>query len=160
MNCLSKIEMQLYADKELESALKAHIELHLLNCTTCNKLYESTLKDIKMVHTIISARENKYDFNSEIPTFKLTQRKESRPLHKNKHMFLKIVATLILIAICGTFVIKKNFKKTTLANIDNVSLELNNHQEPNKQWHENQIIMVITDENGEPVHTYITIEKK
>jgi hypothetical protein len=151
MKCLNREEMQIYIDHEFSLLKQNEIHQHIENCKTCLTLYDEAIIEKKLLINVLSYYNEETSSNN-IPEFILPKRKQ----RKYNLKILKIAASIALII--GLFFVfqKKKEPENKQKNIPIFSIESLDNTDPNKKWHNNQMEIVITDENGNIVESFIS----
>ena len=157
MNCLDRVTIQQYIDKELDAAQITKIESHLEECIVCSQLFKEASSEKREVNEFISQLNRDEDFNT-IPEFNF---KSSR----RKSFFFKVTASVpfkvaasIALLIGLFFIIRTNVPSRNVASkdADLQIMELFGNTEPNKAWHNGQMVLILVDENGEVIQSFLS----
>jgi len=153
MNCLNKPEIQEYIDNELSSKKGEEVKKHLQGCKKCSALYEKALKEKETLHKALTIIDR---FPEHIPAPKvLSQKKKIKPSKKLTPLVLKIAAGILIIIGFFTIITRKPTSDHLNSEIDIAIMELINGTDPNKLWIEKQMVIVITDKNGNVIHSML-----
>jgi hypothetical protein len=152
MNCLNETEIQKYLDKEFPEQLLLEIADHLSTCTICKERF-------------VEARETKnqiFSFLDEVRALEQTiEVPEFRPIKQNKSRKLiisvvSVAATVLILIGMGIHLKSQNLKQKQSENTDKATYEITRKADPNKMFHDKQIIVVETNASGEVVETSFT----
>lgn len=143
--------MQLYIDNELSLEKKNEINYHIQNCKICLDLFNEANKEKQTLFNILSCCDDAKT-ETNIPHFIV-------PKRKNKIYTLRVlkIAASVALIVSLYFVFQK--KEQPNINTDNIPIsviESIDNSDPNKKWHNNQMEIVITDENGNIVESFIS----
>lgn len=157
MNCLDRVTIQEYIDKELNAAQIRKIESHLQECAVCNQLYKQANRDKREVNEFISQLNRDEDSNA-IPEFNFYSRKKKSSFYRAISSLSFKMAASIALLIGLFFVIRTNVSSPGVAseNEDLSMLELYGNTEPNKAWHSGQMVVIILDENGDVIQSFLS----
>jgi predicted anti-sigma-YlaC factor YlaD len=150
MNCLSREEIQEYVDMEMDALKRISVIKHLNSCEECGKLHKEQLDDIRFISESLNILEISPD---EIPSI------EKYVKNRLKHRFvisdiLKAVAAIFVITISVSLSIIYFGSSENKPNNDWMVNNVNEYSDPNKQWHDNQMIITLLDNNNELVLSF------
>ena len=151
MKCLNRYEMQLYIDNELSLEKKNEIHIHVQNCKICLELFNEANKEKQTLFNVLSLCDEANP-ETNIPHFDI-------PKRKNKIFAiraLKIAASVALIISLYFIFQKKELPDNKTDNIPISFIEPIDNSDPNKKWHNNQMEIIITDEKGNIVESFIS----
>ncbi len=151
MKCLNRDEMQVYIDNEFSLEKKNEIHDHIENCKVCLELFNEAKKEKQLLLNALSYYDEAKPSNN-IPEFKIPERNQKI---NRLQMFSVAASVALLISLFFVFQKKKepsNKKEDILI----YSIESLDNTDPNKKWHNKQTEIVITDENGNIVETFIS----
>jgi len=151
MNCLSSSKIQEYIDNELDPSGLSLVSNHINSCEECKKLHLELTDDIKFVKITLSV------FNTEpniIP-----------PIEKYSHIkkisvfrmpiFLKASAAVLFIAISISIILTYYQKPEIINENEMMYYSLMNDSDPNEQWHDNQMLITISNDKNEIVFSFL-----
>lgn len=147
-------------DNELDALLLEQIKSHLSECKKCQELYIAASDDKKRIESFLSQMQDSEEPIS-IPEFSLNIKRKPFTRKSRVSLMLKIAAGIVIII--GLFWLintRVSHEQPELSEVDLVVLELMGDTEPNKAWHDTQIVFVITDEKGNVIHSFISNENK
>lgn len=150
MNCLSRIEIQEFLDKEIEPSLIARISDHIEKCDNCAKLYQQAVEDKAMVDKLLGINSEK---NVSIPEFKYPGSR------KKRNILYWVVPALVAAAIIGfIFILRFNSKPVNIKipEAEILMYEFYEGKDLNKLWHEKTQIIILQDEKGNVIQSIIT----
>jgi hypothetical protein len=150
MNCLSRIEIQEFLDKEIEPSLIARISDHIEKCDNCAKLYQQAVEDKAMVDKLLGINSEK---NVSIPEFKY------QGSRKKRNILYWVVPALVAAAIIGfIFILRFNSKPVNIKipEAEILMYEFYEGKDLNKLWHEKTQIIILQDEKGNVIQSIIT----
>ena len=154
MKCLNKVDLLMFIDNELQSDMNIEIEAHLKSCKDCEALYFQLLQDKKMIHDFINKTENQSDIL--VPSFRFIP-ENKKLVRKRLSIFIKVAASVLILAMLfNPILTNREVSDKAMESIAKATMEINRYQDPNKQWHENQIVVVITDDDGKVLHTWVS----
>ncbi len=159
MNCLNRVTIQEYNDKELDTAQILKIESHLQGCDICRKIFEEA-KNSKIELNEFLSQINGVGDSIKIPEFSYNGRRK-KPIYFRVISSLPFkVAASIAVLIVLFFILRTNVSSPDLASedADILLFELIGNTEPNKSWHNSQMVIVITNEEGEVIQSFLSNE--
>jgi len=159
MNCFDRVSIQEYIDKELDTAQMRKIESHLHDCEICSQLYEEANSDKTEIIDFISQLDGVEDSNT-IPGFRYNSQKKKSIYHTVISSLPLKVAAGIALLIGLFFILRTNLPSSSYASedADLLLLELIGNTDPNNSWHNSQMAIVITNEEGEVIQSFLTSE--
>jgi predicted anti-sigma-YlaC factor YlaD len=157
MNCLDRVTIQEYIDKELDAVQMRKIESHLRECDLCSHLYREANIDKSEVNQFISPLYRDEDDHT-IPNFDFNHRRKRSFLYSITSSLPLKVAAGIAFLIGLFFIMRTNVPTHDVASedADLLILELIGNTEPNKAWHHGQMVIVLVDENGEVIQSFLS----
>lgn len=153
MNCLTEGEIQSYLDGELLDLDFVTAKEHLISCPHCSQALQRLQSNKAEIFEILNQLDQHYR-TIEIPAFKPNVAKNNRI----SIIAISSIAASILIFL-GLFNLNQNKKKVQYEqtlNVEKATIELTRNLDPNKMNHENKMIIVITNDEGEVVESYLT----
>ena len=159
MNCLDRVSIQEYIDKELDTAQMRKIESHLHDCENCSQLFEDANSDKTEINDFISQFDGVEDSNT-IPEFSYNGRKKKSVYSRvTSSLPLKVAASIALL-IGLFFILRTNPPPPNLASeyADLLILELIGNTDPNKAWHNSEMVIVMVNEKGEVIQSFLSTE--
>jgi hypothetical protein len=150
MNCLSRIEIQEFLDKEIEPSLIARISDHIEKCDNCAKLYQQAVEDKAIIDKLLGSSSDK---NVSIPEFKYPGSR------KKRNILYWVVPALVAAAIIGfIFILRFNSKPVNIKipEAEILMYEFYEGKDLNKLWHEKTQIIILQDEKGNVIQSIIT----
>lgn len=153
MNCLNRLEIQKCIDNEIEPAFKEEMLGHVKYCQKCSNLYQEAIEEKEMVHTALFELDIFLE-ETEIQKFNHTHQTPKQN-NKKTYFFLKIAGSIILIT--GLFwIFSKKFKSGyNTFETERAIIEMISDTDPNTQWHNKQMIVIVNDEKGELIHSFL-----
>ncbi len=152
MNCLNETEIQRYLDGEFPKHMLPEISEHLISCSICSELYEEAIESKNQVFSFLD-EVSAFEQAIVIPEF----------LPKQYTIRLKLIvywlsaaATILLFVVFGIHMKSQSIKQKQLENTAKATYEFTRNTDPNKMFHDKQIIVVMTNSSGEVVETSIT----
>lgn len=144
MNCIDKISIQKYIDKECSADEKAAIENHLAECDSCQADYKHQLSNSKKIKDSLNQLSVE---NIPIPAFQKKTRNKIRKL-ENQIIYGLSAACLLLFVLL--FVDKKP------DNTQNQLVFTNNQEfDSNKPITEQSLVISIVDADGNRSELYL-----
>ena len=156
MNCLDRITIQMYMDSELPDERFAKIQLHLEKCERCKKLLEDAREGSSEVNAFLSILhegENSITTPPFNPDIKKIRSRRINPVS----LLWKVAAGIALLI--GLFWITQSRPSSQEISLDQAEillLELMGDVEPNKAWHNGQMGIIILDEDGDVLQSFIS----
>ncbi|MCK5694897.1 MAG: zf-HC2 domain-containing protein [Bacteroidales bacterium] len=156
MNCLDRVTIQMYVDKELTDEHSAEIQSHLDKCKKCQDFLEDSRTGKSEINAYLSALHDG-ESNISVPPFNPDMK---RPRFRKRYrisMLGKVAAGIALLV--GLFWIiqsRPSSQELTPDQAELLLLELMGDMEPNKAWHNGQLGIIILDENGEVLQSFIS----
>lgn len=151
MKCLNRDEMQVYIDHEYLPEKKNEIHDHIENCKVCLGLFNEATKEKQLILKALSYYDEATPANN-IPEFKIPGRNQKT----SRLQILSIAASVALLISLYFIFHKKEEPNNKKEDILIYSIESLDNTDPNKKWHNNQIEVLITDENGNIVESFIS----
>lgn len=148
MNCIDKGMIQSYLDKELDRDKAEELQRHIESCVACRVLHNEVREARDVALNLVSQI---YIQNEEIDIPPYSKRLENSQAIKRNIVFsiLKIAAGISLLV--ATFIATYKIISTRENHVDEMAFaatNLVNDQDPNTAWHQNRMVVVLTDENG------------
>lgn len=153
MNCLSRIEVQEYLDKEVNPEMAEKILQHLDSCSECSLLYRQTENDKELVHKLLNMGEQQ-DRDVEIPVFRRPE------IYRKKITVYRLIPYILAASLVAFIVLVRNDKTPDMTGIPEAEILLYQYyqgQDLNKMWHEKSQLIILQDDKGniiEPIVTY------
>lgn len=144
MNCMNKIEIQKYIDKECSANEKIAIEAHLLECNSCTqnlRLQDEQSSSIKKALAQLNAS------NLSIPEFRKPVKTK---FQKIEHYIIYSLSAACLLLFVLIFVDKVNPKKQ-----NQLALMPTWEIDSNRPITEQAIMVSVTDPNGNSTEFFI-----
>ena len=157
MNCLNRVAIQEYIDKELDVTQIRKIESHLHDCEVCSQLYEEANSDKTEINDFISQLDGVED-STTVPDFSYHgRRKKSGYYRVTSYLPLKVAASIVF-SIGLFFILRTNQSPPNLASedADLLILELIGNTDPNKAWHNSEMAIVMVNEKGEVIQSFLS----
>jgi len=151
MNCLNKAKIQEYIDNELGDAEHTLITSHLNSCQECKKLHLELLEDIRLIDAALGI------FKIEprhIPTTEIYTSHQKKAVFRIP-VFIKATAAILLIVISISFILSQYHKSENIEAAKIVVNSFINDTDPNEQWHDNQILLTISNDKNEILFSFI-----
>lgn len=156
MNCLDRITIQMYLDSELPDVQSAEIRLHLKKCETCKKLLEDAREGrsgIRAFLSILQEEESSFSIPSSDPEIKRIGFRKRNPVS----LLWKVAAGIaLLIGLFWIIQSRPSSQDLTPDQADLLLLELMGDVEPNTAWHNGQLGIIILDEKGDILQSFIS----
>lgn len=153
MKCLSRTEIQEFADKELEPSFMAEISDHIEKCKNCSLLYKQAIDDKTLINKLLEI-DNNLEKDFPIPEFVPPH------LYKKKKNVYRLIPFIVAASIIGFIFLFKPVRIPVSEKIPEAEMlmyEFYDGQDLNKMWHEKSQILIIQDEKGniiEPIIIY------
>jgi anti-sigma factor RsiW len=146
----------MYVDKELTDEHSAEIQSHLEKCEKCQDFLEDARTGRSEINAFLSALQNG-ESNISVPPFN-PDMKRTRFRKRNRISMLGKVAAGIALLVGLFWIIqnKPSSQELTPDQAELLLLELMGDMEPNKAWHNGQMGIIILDENGEVLQSFIS----
>jgi len=159
MNCLDRVDIQEYIDSEVDILRRDMIESHLKQCNRCKELFETAIQDKRIINEYISQTYTENEIVI-VPKFDFKLQKKNSPFYRVTSSLPFKVAASIAFLIGLFFIIKTNVQSPDVAynDADLLILELIGNTEPNKAWHNGQMVFVIVNEKGEVIQSFLSGE--
>lgn len=157
MNCLGRVDIQKFIDNEVDVLRRDMIESHLQQCNRCKEIYETAIQDKRIINEFISQTYTENEIIT-VPKFDIKlQKKKSSFYRLTSSLPFKVAASIVFV-IGSFFIIRTNISPPVVASedADLIMLELYGDTEPNKAWHNGQMVFVIVDENGEVIQSFLS----
>lgn len=151
MNCLIRSEIQEYIDKTLSVAKDNYVSNHISNCNVCRKEYHEMIDDLELVHKSLGTLVVKPKQIPSIETY--INSKRTNPV--NVPFVLRMAAALFFILITLIIGISNYHQPKRITEEEWIVNNFLIGTDPNKQWHENQMIITITNSENELVHSFV-----
>lgn len=152
MKCLSRIEMQEFIDKEVALPAENEILSHLKNCEKCSSLYIQVIEDKAMINSLLIETNIDNNLNS-IPEFKL-------PIRNKKNInSLRLITVLVAASLIGFIFLFRYEREPVTEKIPEAEMlmyEFYDGKDLNKLWHDKSQILIIQDEKGKVIQSFIT----
>ena len=157
MNCLDRVDIQKFIDSEVDVFRRDTLESHLQQCSKCKELYEAAIQDKRMINEFVSQTYWEDEIIA-IPKFDMKLQKKKSSIYRIASSLSFKVAASIAFLIGLFFIIRTNVSPPVVASedADLLLLELYGNTEPNKAWHNGQMVFVIVDENGEVIQSFLS----
>jgi len=151
MKCLSRIEMQEFADGEVSHAVETDIINHISACENCKALLQEVNDDKSFINNMLS-QPGESDYESAIPEFVV-------PVRNRKRIFPGIITIVAAAIITGFIFLVRTEKDTVSESIPEAEMlmyEFLDGKDLNKLWHEKTQILIIQDGKGNVIQSIIT----
>lgn len=157
MNCLDRVDIQQYMDSEVDVLRRDMIESHLQQCRRCKELYETAIQDKRIINEFISQTYSENEVIA-VPEFDIKLQKKKSSFYRVASSLPFKVAASIAFLIGLFFIIRTDVPSHNVASedADLMIMELFGNTEPNKAWHNGQMVFVIVDENGEVIQSFLS----
>lgn len=143
MNCLSEIDHQRYIDKEMDDNSLVAISKHLESCEKCMKVYLDILDEIRFVNESLSVLS--VDPKDIPPVDQFVSKTKTQKKSVTISMFIKLAAAILILGLSFT-VVWDYFQKPVIENYnDKIVYDIMEDYDPNEQWHDNQMIVTISN---------------
>jgi len=151
MNCLSNNKIQEYIDNELDASELSLVSNHINSCEECKKLHFELLADISFVNDALSVFKTepknipsieKYSDIKKVSVFRMP-------------IFLKVSAAVLFIAISISIILAYYQKPEIINENEMMYYSLMNDSDPNEQWHDNQMLITISNKKNEIVFSFL-----
>lgn len=151
MNCLNSTDIQKYIDNEMGVAERALVSAHLNSCQECKKLHFDLLEDIRLIDEALEVFKTEPEHIPPIEEYTTAQKEAIFRMP----MFLKVSAAILFIAI-STSVFLTYFQQPEIINQNEmIYYSLMNDSDPNEQWHDNQMLITISNDKNEIVFSFL-----
>jgi len=151
MKCLSRIEMQEFADGEVSHAVENDIINHISACENCKALLQEVNDDKSFINNMLS-QPGESGYESAIPEFVV-------PVRNRKRIFPGIITIVAAAIITGFIFLVRTEKDTVRESIPEAEMlmyEFLDGKDLNKLWHEKTQILIIQDGKGNVIQSIIT----
>ena len=156
MNCLDRITIQMYVDSELPDEQSAEIQVHLKKCETCKKLLENSKVGRSEVHALLSTLHEGESSISTPPFDPDIKRKKIRKRNPISLLWKVAAGIALLIGLFWITQSRPSSQELTSDQAELLLLDLMGDMEPNKAWHNGQMGIIILDEKGEVLQSFIS----
>ena len=156
MNCLDRITIQMYMDNELPADRSAEIQVHLKKCETCKKLLENSKVGRSEVHALLSTLHEGESSISTPPFDPDIKRKKIRKRNPISLLWKVAAGIALLIGLFWITQSRPSSQELTSDQAELLLLDLMGDMEPNKAWHNGQMGIIILDEKGEVLQSFIS----
>ena len=152
MKCLSREEMQLFFDKEVDPANEIEMQRHLKNCEKCSSLYSEVANDKTLINNILNIAGSASE-TGIIPEFKhpVIKRKKSISLR-----FITVLAAASLVGFIFLFRFNREPVTEKIPEAEMLYYEFYEGKDLNKLWHDKSQIFILQDEKGNVIQSTIT----
>jgi anti-sigma factor RsiW len=157
MNCLDRVGIQRFIDSEVDDLRRDTIESHLQQCSKCKELYETAVQDKRIINEFVSQTYSEDEIIA-VPKFDLKLQKKKSAIYRVASSLSFKVAASVAFLIGLFLILRSNVSPPVVASedADLIMLELFGNTEPNKAWHNGQMVFVIVDENGEVIQSFLS----
>ncbi len=157
MKCLSREDVQLLVDKELDTQLEKQMLLHTEECECCGDLFRQAQKDKALLGAFFQSFDKEI-LNKEIPEFPFATSMKRRKMP----VILRAVACVTAILGIASVVLfwQKGQSDALSASGKSSQAEQRGFPvedlDPNQQWHRQQmnVPVMLLDANGTIIHRY------
>lgn len=148
MNCLNRLEIQRYLDREADSEEMLAWEQHLTMCPRCTKERESAQQELEEFKNLLDlSNTDMTDF--EIPVFQSSV--AENPL-RNWAMYASAASILLVLGITWNLSRQHQSAQCNI-NINNqINANLYN-EDANKLWNEKASVITIIDKDGHLIYS-------
>lgn len=146
-NCMKDKTIQLFIDNELAESDRKMAEQHIVSCPDCaKKMNEMT----SWSGQVKSALGEKHVDGIEFQEFKLPEMPVDEKSFKSRFSPLLKIAALLIFIWGGYFLLQKQQPKIYHPSGTDLLIweETSAGNDANRAWHDRQITILITDENG------------
>ena len=154
MNCLDRITIQMYMDSELPDEQSAEIQVHLKKCETCKKLLEDSRVGRSEVQALLSTL-HEGESSISTPPFD-PDRKKIRKRNPISLLWKVAAGIALLIGLFWIIQSRPSSQELTSDQAELLLLDLMGDMEPNKAWHNGQMGIIILDEKGNVLQSFIS----
>ncbi|MFK5856183.1 MAG: zf-HC2 domain-containing protein [Bacteroidota bacterium] len=151
MNCLNRTEMQEYVDNEMSGAKRRGVSSHFDSCKECNKIHLELLDDIRLIKGAMEAF--KIETEHIPPIERYTSAKKTMVF--KMPLFMKITAAILLIVISTSVVVTYFQQPEIICENEMMVYSFMNDSDPNEQWHDNQMLLTISNDKNEIVFSFL-----
>ena len=156
MNCLDRITIQMYLDNEVPDEQVSGIQLHLEECETCKKLFEDAREgrsEVKAFLSKLHEGERSISTPPFDPGIKRIRFRKRIPIS----LLWKVAAGIaLLIGLFWIIQSRPSSQEISMDQAELLLLELMGDVEPNKAWHNGQMGIIILDEKGNVLQSFIS----
>lgn len=153
MNCLNRIEIQEYLDREVAPETEYGISKHLETCKQCMSLYKQAVEDKELIEKLLMET---YSLKSEtsIPEFRLSK------IPDRKMIYYRLIPVMIAASLIVFLLLFRPGRTPASEKIPESEILIYQYYEGkdlNKLWHEKSQVIILQDEMGniiEPVIIY------
>ena len=156
MNCLDRITIQMYMDSELPADRSAEIQSHLEECEKCKDFLEDSRVSRSEVHSFLSTLNEGESSISTPPFDPDIKRKRFRERNPISLLWKVAAGIALLIGLFWIIQSRPSSQELTSDQAELLLLELMGDIEPNKAWHNGQMGIIILDEKGNVLQSFIS----
>lgn len=159
MNCLDRVTIQEYIDGEMDLSRSSMIDQHIEVCARCRSLHEESLEAKAYILGILDLM----DGIQEQPKVPRMHREgpEKRYSPTKKGVISAISVAAGMATVLGLlFSPNRNLppEQMTTGDAELLMLELIGDAEPNDSWHNSQMVIILTNDHGEVIQSYVSDE--
>ena len=151
MNCLNRTEIQEYIDNEMSDAKRIDIFSHFDSCKECNKMHLELLDDIRLIDEAMEVF--KIEPEHIPPIERYTSAKKTMVFRMP--IFMKITAAILLIVISTSIIVTYFQQPEIISENEMMVYSFMNDSDPNEQWHDNQMLLTISNDKNEIVFSFL-----
>lgn len=151
MNCLSSTEIQKYIDNEMSDSENMLVSNHINSCAGCKKQYLELLEDIKLVKETLDILKTEPQDIPSIENYMYTQ----KTVRFGIPMLLKTAAAILLFAISISISLTYFQQPEKFTENEIMFNNFMNDSDPNEQWHDNQMLITISNDKNEIVFSFL-----
>lgn len=151
MKCLSRVEMQEYADREITPGDEAAITEHLSGCESCKEMLRQVEEDKILINNVLGQVGIKDD-ETAIPVF-------NPPLINRKKILIRMIAVAAAAIVTGLIFLVRPERRNITGPVPEAEIllyEFYEGKDLNKMWHEKSQIIILQDEKGNVIQSIIT----
>ncbi len=158
MQCLSNEQILNYINQELTQAEHDEFQNHIYTCDKCDTKRHKYQQEISAIKESISLLDPP---DGEVPELAFSQHRSSQIKMKNWYNsnMIKIGIAASMIILFGLLFLQKNNKQKFRTDYSQIGTELIT-TDLNTAWHEQQLIISITDEKNKVIDCYLISKKE
>ncbi len=151
MNCLSSSKIQEYIDDEMGVAERALVSVHFNSCQECKKLHFDLLEDIRLIDEALEVFKTEPE---QIPPIEEYTDAQKETVFRIP-MFLKVSVAVLFIAISISVILTYLQQPEKISENEMIYYSLMNDSDPNEQWHDNQMLLTVTNKDNEILFSFV-----
>jgi hypothetical protein len=146
----------MYLDNEVPEEQVSGIQLHLEKCETCKKLLDDAQADSSEVNDFLSKLNEGESLISTPPFDPNINRIRFRKRNPVSLLWKVAAGIALLFGLFWIIQSRPSSQEISLDQAEILLLELMGDVEPNKAWHNGQMGIIILDEDGDVLQSFIS----